>query len=70
MRLSVGGMKSALLAPLPAVGLVGVETSSFTLAVTSISMALIPLLSTLDRRLSTKLEAPKKDKKVTRQAAE
>lgn len=45
-----------------AVGLVGVETSSFTLAVTSISMALIPLLSTLDRRLSTKFEAPKRDK--------
>ena len=42
-----------------AVGLVGVETSSFTLAVTSISMALIPLLSILDRRLSAKFEPPK-----------
>lgn len=42
-----------------AVGLVGAETSSFTLAVTSISMALIPLLSIVDRRLSAKLEPPR-----------
>lgn len=42
-----------------AVGIVGTETSSFTLAVTSISMALIPLLSLIDRRLSAKLEPPK-----------
>ncbi len=42
-----------------AVGLVGAETSSFTLAVTSISMALIPFLSQIDRRLSSKFEKPK-----------
>lgn len=42
-----------------AVGLVGAETSSFTLAVTSISMALIPVLSIVDRRLSAKFEPPK-----------
>jgi CPA2 family monovalent cation:H+ antiporter-2 len=42
-----------------AVGVVGTETSSFTLAVTSLSMALIPLLAQIDRRLSSKLEKPK-----------
>jgi CPA2 family monovalent cation:H+ antiporter-2 len=42
-----------------AVGLVSAEASSFTLAVTSISMALIPLLSQVDRRLSSKFEKPK-----------
>ncbi|MGE0023603.1 MAG: cation:proton antiporter [Hyphomicrobium sp.] len=42
-----------------AVGLVGTETSSFTLAVTSISMALIPFLAQIDRRLSSKFEKPK-----------
>jgi CPA2 family monovalent cation:H+ antiporter-2 len=42
-----------------AVGIVGAETSSFTLAVTSLSMALIPFLSQIDRRLSSKFEKPK-----------
>ncbi len=41
------------------VGVVGAETSSFTLAVTSLSMALIPFLGQIDRRLSSKLETPK-----------
>jgi CPA2 family monovalent cation:H+ antiporter-2 len=40
-------------------GLVGARVSSFTLAVTSPSMALIPLLATLGRSLSKKLEKPK-----------
>ncbi len=39
--------------------IVDADTSSFTLAVTSISMALIPLLSVLDRRLAKKFEARK-----------
>jgi CPA2 family monovalent cation:H+ antiporter-2 len=42
-----------------AVGVVGVETSSFSLAVTSVSMALIPFLAQIDRRLSARLEKPK-----------
>ncbi len=42
-----------------AVGVVGAETSSFTLAVTSVSMALIPLLAQIDRRLSSRFEKPK-----------
>ncbi len=42
-----------------ALEIVDQDTSSFTLAVTSFSMALIPLLSLLDRRLSAKLEKRK-----------
>ena len=42
-----------------AVGLVGAETSSFTLAVTSLSMALIPLLSLVARRLTKEFERGK-----------
>ena len=40
-------------------GLVSASVSSFTLAVTSLSMALIPFLSFVGRRLSAKLEKPK-----------
>jgi CPA2 family monovalent cation:H+ antiporter-2 len=40
-------------------GLISARVSSFTLAVTSLSMALIPLLSMLGRSLSSKLEKPK-----------
>ena len=40
-------------------GLVSARVSSFTLAVTSLSMALIPLLATLGRSLSKRLEKPK-----------
>lgn len=46
------GMASSL-------GVVGHSLSSFTLAVTSLSMALIPVLSMIDRRLSSKLGPPK-----------
>ena len=40
-------------------GLIGAGVSSFTLAVTSLSMALIPLLSLVARRLSAKAEKPR-----------
>jgi CPA2 family monovalent cation:H+ antiporter-2 len=40
-------------------GIVNADTSSFTLAVTSLSMALIPLLALVDRRVSANFEKPK-----------
>jgi len=40
-------------------GLVGHSVGSFMLAVTSLSMALIPVLSMIDRRFLTRLEPPK-----------
>jgi CPA2 family monovalent cation:H+ antiporter-2 len=42
-----------------AVGLIADKLSSFVLAVTSLSMALIPLLSLAGRRIAAKLEKPK-----------
>jgi hypothetical protein len=41
-------------------GPINAGVSSFTLAVTSLSMALIPALSLLARRLARKLEPPKR----------
>jgi CPA2 family monovalent cation:H+ antiporter-2 len=42
-----------------ALGIIDHDTSSFTLAVTSLSMALIPALAVLDKRISAKFEKPK-----------
>jgi len=40
-------------------GLIGSSVASFMLAVTSLSMALIPMLSMVDRRLTARFEKPK-----------